>query len=87
MKDDIKVFYKDEEFKDFKDDLAVLPYWIKNRNDLQEYCRHVTYRLIQSKEIIKWYQENVALSEEGENQILQIQVKYDAMFFDLEKEK
>lgn len=85
MKDNIKTYYTDEEFKDFKDDLNILPYWIKSEEDLKDYCKHMTFRLIQITEMNRFYERNIQLTPELENQLLQIHVKFDAMFYQMEK--
>ena len=57
--------------------ISTFPTWIKTGDDLMTYCKHLNYRLMQSKEINRWYEKRINLIDNEVSEINQIHTKYD----------
>lgn len=70
--------YFDEE--SFLSTIHTIPLWVKNGDDLLRFCKHIQYRLLQSKDMLFWYQMNFKLNEDQSNIVGNIYLDYEKAY-------
>ena len=63
---------EEKEKKEFLDRIHEVPFWVKHAEDLKKFCIHLQYRLMQTKKVNDWYQNNFELSDKQEMEVLSI---------------
>jgi hypothetical protein len=66
--------------EEFLEDIHRIPMWIKSADDLLNFSRHLSYRLVQAKKQLEYYTDKFNLNEDEDYELLKISSKFDEWY-------
>lgn len=64
----------------FLQDIHTIPSWVKNGDDLLNFCKHIQYRLFQYQSIARWYGRNTSLTDEKDMELNNLIHQYNEAY-------